>query len=85
MFNCNVAQGFTNYLIDVPNVTGLKELLEFSITSSDVQQSRDSVVPAVIDSSESNKTRRKKKGFLDTENCNSSTQSLTTTSTDNVR
>ena len=85
VFNCNVEQGFTNHLIDVHNVTGLKsqELLEFSINSSDVQQSKDSV-PAVIDSVESNKTQRKGKGSLDTENHNSSTQSLTTTSTDNV-
>ena len=75
VFRWNVAQGFTNHLIDVHNVTGLKleELLEFSITSSDVQQSKDSVVPAVIDSSESNKTWRKKKSSLDTENRNSST------------
>ena len=36
VFNCNVAQGFTDHLIDVYNVTGLKleELLEFSITST---------------------------------------------------
>ena len=73
------------HLIDVHNVTGLKlhEFLEFSINSSDVQQSKDSV-PVVFIFVESNKTKRKKKGSLDTENHNSSTQSLTTTSIDNV-
>ena len=57
VFNCNLAQGFTNHFIDVHNVTGLKsqELLEFSINSSDVQQSKDSVT-VVIDFVESNKT-----------------------------
>ena len=46
VFNCNVAQGFTNHLIDVHNVTGLKSIMASSPFEEHEQNDDVSVVDA---------------------------------------